>query len=128
MGVLPSRVRPLSAGRPADEAEILDEFCANRRYHRQCAVRLLNGPPRERPPSTATSEDPLDLSGAQLEDIPKTRDEVIAASKVLDGSNRLLMGPEATEAAFKAQPLTDFKIIRIAAHGLASTNFQIELP
>ncbi len=24
---------------------ILDEFCANRRYHRNYALRLLNGPP-----------------------------------------------------------------------------------
>ncbi len=34
-----------------------------------------------------------------------------------------MLGGEATEAAFKAQPLTDFEIIHIAAHGIASAKF-----
>jgi len=39
------------------------------------------------------------------------------------GRKTLLVGPEATERAFKAQPLADFKIIHIAAHGIASERF-----
>jgi CHAT domain-containing protein len=33
------------------------------------------------------------------------------------------LGQDATEAAFKSQPLADFKIIHIAAHGIASPKF-----
>ncbi len=47
---------------------------------------------------------------------------MIAASEVF-GKKRLLLGPDATEAAFKAQPLADFEIIYIAAHGIASPKF-----
>jgi CHAT domain-containing protein/tetratricopeptide (TPR) repeat protein len=67
--------------------------------------------------------DPFDLAGARLQDIPMTRDEVIGASKVFGGRITLLLGREATEAAFKAQPLADFQIIHIAAHGIASAKF-----
>jgi CHAT domain-containing protein len=72
--------------------------------------------------STAASVDPFDLVGSRLGDLPSTRHEVIAASQVF-GENRLLLGPDATEAAFKAQPLADFEIIHIAAHGIASAKF-----
>ncbi len=54
--------------------------------------------------------------------LPSTRDEVVAVIRVLAGK-RLLLGPDATEAAFKAQPLADFEIMHIAAHGIASAQF-----
>jgi CHAT domain-containing protein len=47
--------------------------------------------------------------------IPGTRDEVIAVSQLF-GEKRLLLGTNATETAFKAEPLADFEIIHIAAH------------
>jgi CHAT domain-containing protein len=72
--------------------------------------------------STAASVDPFDLVGSQLGDLPSTRYEVIAASQVF-GETKLLLGRDATEAAFKAQPLADFEIIHIAAHGIASAKF-----
>jgi CHAT domain-containing protein len=72
--------------------------------------------------STVPSADPFDLAGTRFRDLPSTRDEVVAASQVF-GEKRLLLGPDATEAAFKAQPLADFQIIHIAAHGIASPRF-----
>ncbi len=72
--------------------------------------------------STTTAADPFDVGGTRLQDIPSTRDEVIAASQVF-GEKRLLLGRDATEAAFKGQPLADFEIIHIAAHGIASAKF-----
>jgi CHAT domain-containing protein len=72
--------------------------------------------------STAASVDPFDLVGSRLGDLPSTRYEVIAASQVF-GENRLLLVRDATEAAFKAQPLANFEIIHIAAHGIASAKF-----
>src|SRR5262249_54418009 len=50
------------------------------------------------------------------------RHEVIAASQVF-AEKRLLLGADATEAAFKTQGLADFQIIHIAAHGIASAEF-----
>jgi CHAT domain-containing protein len=72
--------------------------------------------------STAASVDPFDLVGTRLGDLPSTRYEVIVASQVF-GETKLLLGREATEAAFKAQPLADFEIIHIAVHGIASAKF-----
>src|SRR5215831_452691 len=72
--------------------------------------------------STAASASPLDRAGVRFPDIPDTRDEVIAASQSF-GEKKLLLGPDATEAAFKAQPLADFEIVHIAVHGIASAKF-----
>jgi CHAT domain-containing protein len=72
--------------------------------------------------STTTPADPFDLGGTRLQDIPGTRDEVIAVSQLF-GEKRLLLGTNATETAFKAEPLADFEIIHIAAHGIASAKF-----
>ncbi len=72
--------------------------------------------------STAGTADPLGVAGIRLQDLPNARHEAIAASRVF-GENRLLLGRDATEAAFKAQPLADFEIIHIAAYGIASVKF-----
>jgi CHAT domain-containing protein len=68
--------------------------------------------------STAGTADPFDVAGIRLQDLPNARHEVIAASRVFR-ENRVLLGRDATEAAFKAQPLADFEIIHIAAVALA---------
>jgi CHAT domain-containing protein len=65
----------------------------------------------------------LGLQAARLGNIPDTRDEVIIANQALGGKSRLLLGSDATEAAVKSQPLGDFAIIHIAAHGVASSEF-----
>jgi CHAT domain-containing protein len=64
-----------------------------------------------------------DAFGTTLYDLPKTRDEVIAASNIVGKDSVLLLGSSATETAFKAEPLPDFKIVHIAAHGFADTRF-----
>jgi CHAT domain-containing protein len=64
-----------------------------------------------------------DAFGTTLYDLPKTRDEVLAASNIVGKDSVLLLGSSATETAFKAEPLADFKIVHIAAHGFADTRF-----
>src|SRR5208283_3294136 len=64
-----------------------------------------------------------EMFGATLYDLPQTREEVLTASKILGGDAVLLLGPSATETAFKSEPLADFKIVHIAAHGFADTQF-----
>ena len=64
-----------------------------------------------------------DTFGTSLYDLPQTREEVIAVNKIVGNDGVVLLGAEATESAFKSAPLADFKIIHIAAHGFADTQF-----
>jgi CHAT domain-containing protein len=64
-----------------------------------------------------------DVFGTTLYDLPQTREEVLAASNIVGKDSVLLLGLSATETAFKAEPLADFKIVHIAAHGFADTRF-----
>jgi CHAT domain-containing protein len=47
----------------------------------------------------------------------------VAANEALGGAGKMLLGSDATEAEFKSQPLGDFQIIHIAAHGIANPQF-----
>ncbi|HEV3041192.1 MAG TPA: CHAT domain-containing protein [Candidatus Angelobacter sp.] len=63
-----------------------------------------------------------DLVGVRLKSLPQSREEVIAIGRKIGGDAVLLLGRSATESNFKAQPLSDFKIIHIAAHAVADTD------
>jgi CHAT domain-containing protein/tetratricopeptide (TPR) repeat protein len=63
------------------------------------------------------------VKGGGFEALPDTRDEVIAVSRILGWQNTLLLGLDATEAHFKAQPLSDYDVIHIATHGVPSVEF-----
>lgn len=55
-----------------------------------------------------------------LGELPGSKQEVLAASTALNSqSNTLLLGPAATESAFKHAPLDDFEVIHLAVHGFA---------
>src|SRR5216684_933640 len=64
-----------------------------------------------------------DVFGTALHDLPETREEVLAASKIVGKDSLLLLGPNATETAFKSEPLADFKSVHIASHGFGDTQF-----
>ena len=64
-----------------------------------------------------------ELAGHPLRNLPNTRDEVIEAGEALGGKSVELLGSNATETAFKKELLGQFKIIHIAAHGIASAQF-----
>jgi len=64
-----------------------------------------------------------DVFGTALHDLPETREEVLTVSKVVGKDSVLLLGPNATETAFKSEPLADFKMVHIAAHGFVDTQF-----
>ncbi len=69
------------------------------------------------------SLDPFDPKASPLPDLPESKKEVIAAAQIFGSSSVLLLGPAATDAAFEAEPLGGFRIIDIAAHGIASANY-----
>jgi CHAT domain-containing protein len=57
-----------------------------------------------------------------LSDLPASKDEVIAAEAALHGpGDLLLIGPRATESAFKRAATSQYGIIHLAVHGYAST-------
>src|SRR6266436_5506341 len=64
-----------------------------------------------------------DALGTPLYDLPQTREEVLEVQKILGSDTVVLLGSDATETTFKSEPLEDFKIIHLAAHGFADTQF-----
>ncbi len=64
-----------------------------------------------------------DLAGAKFPRLPGTRLEVVNSSRIFGKRSKVLLDSQATEAAFKAQPLANFAILHLAAHGVADTKF-----
>jgi CHAT domain-containing protein len=64
-----------------------------------------------------------DLSGIALHDLPQTREEVQQIGKVVGADAILLLGQAATETAFKKEPLDQFRILHLAVHGFADTQY-----
>ena len=64
-----------------------------------------------------------ELSGSQLEDLPASRDEVLAIAKIAGPNTEVLLGQNATESAFKNRPLSEFRVIHFAAHAAADPQY-----
>jgi len=64
-----------------------------------------------------------DLSGIGLHDLPQTREEIREIGKVAGPNAVLLLGKEATESAFKRAPLDQFRVLHLAVHGFADTQY-----
>jgi CHAT domain-containing protein len=62
-----------------------------------------------------------DLSGIGLHDLPQTRAEVEEIGKIVGSDAVILLGKDATETAFKKEPLDQFRILHLAVHGFADT-------
>jgi CHAT domain-containing protein len=63
------------------------------------------------------------LFGNQLRDLPNTGQEVSAISELFPGKTTILLNTQATETAFKQQPLDDFRILHLAVHAVADDQF-----
>jgi CHAT domain-containing protein len=59
-----------------------------------------------------------DIRGADIKPLRFSREEVTEADSALGGHGVILQGADASEAALKAQPLSTFRVIHFAAHGL----------
>lgn len=64
-----------------------------------------------------------DLSGVALSDLPKTREEVLEIAKIAGPDAVLLIGKDATESAFKKESLDQFRVLHLAVHGFADTQY-----
>jgi CHAT domain-containing protein/predicted negative regulator of RcsB-dependent stress response len=64
-----------------------------------------------------------DLDGAELPPLPAAEEEAEAVVSIVGGDSVVLKGAEATESAFKKQPMSRFRILHFAVHGLVSTRY-----
>jgi CHAT domain-containing protein len=64
-----------------------------------------------------------ELSGSRLEDLPASRDEVLAIAQIAGPDAELLLGQKATESAFKYQALADYRVIHLATHAAADPQY-----
>ena len=64
-----------------------------------------------------------DLSGTGLHDLPETRAEVEEIGTIVGSDAVMLLGKDATETGFKKQPLDQFRILHLAVHGFADTQY-----
>jgi hypothetical protein len=65
-----------------------------------------------------------ELLAGRLDNLPASRLELTDASQALKQPNAvLLIGDDATETAFKRQPLGNFKILHLAVHAVAEPHF-----
>jgi CHAT domain-containing protein len=64
-----------------------------------------------------------DFSGMRLQDLPQTRAEVEEIGKIVGPGAVILLGKDATETAFKKEPLDQFRVLHLAVHGFADTQY-----
>jgi CHAT domain-containing protein len=64
-----------------------------------------------------------DFSGMRLQDLPQTREEVEEIGKIVGPTAVILLGKDATETAFKKEPLGQFRVLHLAVHGFADTQY-----
>ena len=64
-----------------------------------------------------------DLSGMSFHDLPQTRVEVEEIGKIVGPESVILLGKDATETAFKREPLDQFRVLHLAVHGFADTQY-----
>ena len=64
-----------------------------------------------------------DVEGERFGALPSTLKEVSEAAAIAGSKSVLLIGGQATEASFKAQPLSSFRVLHLALHGVASTQY-----
>lgn len=62
----------------------------------------------------------FDFSGASFRPLPFAKEEVVAAATAAGSGSLTLVGEEASEARLKAAPLSRFRVLHFAAHGVGS--------
>ena len=67
--------------------------------------------------------DIADLSGIALSDLPQTREEVEEIGKIVGPNAVILLAEDATETAFKKEPLDQFRVLHLAVHGFVDTQY-----
>ena len=61
--------------------------------------------------------------GSAFSDLPQTREEVEEIGKIVGPNAVILLAKDATETAFKKEPLDQFRVLHLAVHGFADTQY-----
>ena len=69
-----------------------------------------------------------DLSGIGLHDLPQTREEVEEIGKIVGRDAVILIGKDATETAFKKEPLDQYRVLHLAVHASQTPSTQNDQP
>ena len=64
-----------------------------------------------------------DFSGMRLQDLPQTREEIEEIGKIVGPGAVILLGKDASETAFKKEPLDQFRVLHLAVHGFADKQY-----
>lgn len=89
------------------------------------ALAIAASPTVEATPTTKTAS--LGTNGiygvdaARLRPLPLAAEEAEAVRAAFGGDSQVLVREAATEAAVKAQPLSEYRVLHLAAHGIVST-------
>ena len=84
---------------------------------------VYSGTAGDRTPVEVAAADLFGLEGVTFPKLPGSKQEVQSIGSIIKGPNELLLDTDATEAAFKALPLENFRILHLAVHGVANTEF-----
>jgi hypothetical protein len=76
-----------------------------------------------RTPLEVAAADLFGLEGVTFPKLPGSKQEIQSISAIIKGPHELLLDTAATELAFKAVPLEKFRIVHLAVHGVANTQF-----
>jgi CHAT domain-containing protein/tetratricopeptide (TPR) repeat protein len=90
------------------------------------ALAIAASPPADAPPPAKTASlgtnGIYDVDATRLRPLPLAAEEAEAVRSALGGrESQVLVREAATEAAVKAQPLADYRVLHLAAHGIVST-------
>ncbi len=67
--------------------------------------------------------DLADLSSSRLHNLPQSRREVLSIAQIAGEDSKVLLGRDASESAFNAEPLSEYRIIHLAVHSIADSHF-----
>ncbi len=67
--------------------------------------------------------DLVELSGSHLQDLPDSRQEVLSIAEIVGRDSKVLLGAQATESAFKAEGLSEYRIIHLAVHAISDSRY-----
>jgi CHAT domain-containing protein len=84
---------------------------------------IYSGSAVSRTPVELAAADLFGLDGVTFPKLPGSKQEIHSIDNIIRGSNKLLFDSDATEAGFKAMPLESFRLVHLAVHGVANTQF-----
>jgi CHAT domain-containing protein len=84
---------------------------------------VYSGTSPDKTPVEVAAADLFGLEGVTFPKLPGSKQEVQSIGNIIKGPNKLLLDADATEAVFKSLSLEDYRILHLAVHGVANSEF-----